>query len=463
MTSNRDYATENASRFRDQLFELLRIPSISTADAYKEDVRRAAEWLVNDLQSIGLTAELIETEKHPLVYAEWLDAGEDAKTVLFYGHYDVQPADKEDGWDTEPFEPVEKDGFVYARGATDDKGQMFTHVKAVESLLKQDGKLPVNVKFIIEGEEESGGQSIASYIREHGDRLKADVCVISDTSMADMSQPVIINALRGALSLELTITGPKQDLHSGMYGGTVHNPLQALAEMITMLHDDDGRVTVPGFYDNVRELTEADKDAINSVSYTNVEWAEDTGALLPWGEREFTLLERIGARPTLEITGMAGGYYGDGSKSIIPAKAVAKISCRLVADQDPAKIQKALIGHLTSITPATVTSSVKVINKAVPAVLINTDAPAMNAAVAAYNKAWGTAPIFMREGGSIPVVADLQSLLEMPVILMGFGLNSDGLHGPNEHFSLEMFQRGIKTSMQFMNEMANLSTQGEDA
>lgn len=463
MTTAQDYATENASRFRDQLFELLRIPSVSTADAYKEDVRRAAGWLVDDLQSIGLTAELIETEKHPLVYAEWLDAGADAKTVLFYGHYDVQPAVKEDGWDTEPFEPVEKDGFVYARGATDDKGQMFAHIKAVESFLKQDGKLPVNVKFIIEGEEESGGQSIASYIREHGDRLKADACVISDTSMAEMSQPVIINALRGGLSLELTITGPSTDIHSGMYGGTVHNPLQALAEMITMLHDDDGRVTVPGFYDNVRKLTDEDKEAINSISYTNVEWAEDTGAQLPWGEREFTLLERIGARPTLEITGMAGGYYGDGSKSIIPAKAVAKISCRLVADQDPEKIQKALIGHLTSITPPTVTSSVKVINKAKPAVLINTDTPAMSAAVAAYKKAWGAAPIFKREGGSIPIVADLQSLLNMPVVLMGFGLNSDGLHGPNEHFSLEMFQRGIKTSIQFMNEFANLTTQGEDA
>ena len=254
MTQAQQYAQENAARFRSELIDLLRIPSVSTDEDYAADCKKAAEWTVDHLKAIGLTAEVIPTGRHPLVYAEWLGAGSEAPTVLIYGHYDVQPAAKEDGWDTEPFDPVERDGKIWGRGTTDDKGQFFTHVKAVESLLETDGKLPVNVKFIIEGEEESGGESIAKYVHEHADRLAADVCIISDTSMAKKDQPVIVYALRGVTAFEVTVYGPKQDLHSGMYGGTVHNPAQALAEIISKLHNEDGSVAVPGFYDAVRVL-----------------------------------------------------------------------------------------------------------------------------------------------------------------------------------------------------------------
>lgn len=456
MGSPQQYATDNSQTFREQLFDLLRIPSVSTDPAYKEKVKEAANWLVDDLNRIGLSAELIETANHPLVYAEWMNAGDNAKTILFYGHYDVQPAVKEDGWDTEPFDPTVKNDVVYARGSTDDKGQMFIHLKAVEAFLQSGVPLPCNVKFILEGEEESGGESIAKYISENAEKLKADVCVVSDTSMASMDEPVIINGLRGIVGFEITVTGPSQDLHSGMYGGTVHNPVQALAEIIAQLHDDAGRITVPGFYDNVRELTAEDRQAINATEWDNIVWAKDTGAPLPWGEADFTLLERIGARPTLDINGFVGGYYGEGSKSIIPAKATAKITCRLVADQDPVKIEETVVKHLKNITPPTVKSDVKVKHTAVPAALVDITNPAITAAITAYEEAWGAKPIFKREGGSIPVVGQLQRELNMPVVLMGFGLNTDGLHGPNEHFSLKMFDKGILTTIRFIQEYAKV-------
>ncbi len=457
-------AREQADTFRQQLHDFLKIPSVSTDSAFDDEVQKAAEWLRDNMQAAGLSAELIQVEDgHPLVYGEWLQAGDDAPTVLVYGHYDVQPAVKADGWTTDdPFEPVEKDGFIFARGATDDKGQMFTHVKAVDALMQAEGALPVNIKFIIEGEEESGSEAITQFVADHPDRLAADVCVISDTSMGDIDEPVIVNALRGYAIFELTVTGPDQDLHSGMFGGTVHNPLQALAEIIAQFHDDNGRIAVPGFYDDVRDLSDADREAINQLDWDNVTWAEDTGADLPWGESDYTLLERIGARPTLEINGMAGGYYEQGFKAIVPHKAWAKISCRLVADQNPEDIGDKVTRYVKKIAPPTVQVDINYLG-GTPATLVNTDNPMMQAAITAYEKAWGAKPVFKREGGSIPIVSAFQNELGLPVILMGFGLNSDNLHGPDEHFSVEMFHRGIDTAIQFYHEAASIHTETESA
>lgn len=443
------YAINNQDTYKAQLVDLLKIPSISTDSAYAKDVRRAGEWVVADMQRIGLSAELIETERHPLVYGEWLSAGDDKPTVLFYGHYDVQPASTEDGWDSHPFDPVEKDGFLYARGVADDKGQFLIHLKAVESILKSEGTLPVNVKFIIEGEEESGGESIEAYVKSHADRLKADAIVVSDTSMPSTDKPVIVVSLRGGLSMELHVSGPKSDLHSGAYGGAVHNPAQALAEIISKLHDDTGKITVSGFYNDVQPLTQEERTAIAEANYDEAELYAETGVPQAWGEPDYTILERIGARPTLEITGMAGGYYGEGFKTVIPQKAIAKISCRLVANQVPDTIFGLLQQHIGNITPPTVKSELIKLGggRWASMDIVN---PMMQSAVYAYLEGWGHEPIFMREGGSIPIVAHMQEHISAPVVMMGFGLNTDNLHAPNEHFSLDHFQRGILTSIHFM-------------
>lgn len=450
-----EYAQSQASRLVADLVEWLKIPSVSTDPAFAPQVRRAAEWALNYLRGLGLETELIETQRHPLVLAQWLKAGADKPTVLIYGHYDVQPAQKSDGWDTEPFEPLERDGILYARGATDDKGQAFAQLAAVEAWLKGTGALPVNVKIILEGEEESGGESIAKFVREQGARLSADVCVLSDTSMASIERPVITFGVRGIVGMELVVTGPATDLHSGMYGGTVLNPLKALADILSQMHDAEGRVTVPHFYDSVLPLSEAERQAIAQAPYTPEDWYRETGAPAEWGEQGYTTLERIGARPTFEINGISGGYAEAGFKAVIPAKAVAKVSCRLVADQDPQRVYEQLKAYIAQITPPQVSSELKYIAGS-PGATVNVNAPAMRAAIAAYEKGWGAKPVFKREGGSLPIVADLQKHLHMPVIMMGFGLNSDGLHGPNEHFSLAMFQRGIQTAIHFLAEMAQL-------
>lgn len=448
-----DYAKQQQQNYQNQLIDLLKIPSVSTDSAYAKEVKRAGEWVVADMQRIGLTAELIETDRHPLVYGEWLDAGDDKPTVLFYGHYDVQPAKLEDGWDHEPFDPIEKDGCLYARGASDDKGQFLIHLKAVESILESEGTLPVNVKFIIEGEEESGGESIEDFVINHSDRLKADAVVVSDTSMATTEEPVIVVALRGGTKMELHVSGPKSDLHSGSYGGVVHNPAQALAEIISKLHDADGRITVPGFYDDVKELSADERTAIAQVQYDEDELYAETGVPQPWGEPEFTILERIGARPTLEVTGIAGGYYGEGFKTVIPQKAIAKLSCRLVANQDPAKIFALIEKHIKDITPSTIKSELIDLGSGRWASM-DIDNPIMQSAVEAYKNGWGYEPVFMREGGSIPIVAHMQEQIGAPVVMMGFGLNTDSLHAPNEHFSLDHFHRGIQTSIHFIYEVS---------
>ncbi len=455
MKATVDYIHNQQNDFIEELIDFLRIPSISTDPAYAESCKEAAEWVANNLRQMGLASEIIPTQRHPLVYAEWLGAGADKPTVLIYGHYDVQPASKSDGWDTEPFDPTVKDNVLYARGATDDKGQFFTHLKAVEALLKTEGTLPVNVKFIIEGEEESGGESIAKFVKEHGNKLSADVCVISDTSMSNIETPVIVYGLRGIVGFEVIATGPATDLHSGMYGGTVHNPLQALAEILAQLHHPDGSVNVEGFYDGISPISATEREALAKGQYSFETWQSETGASTAWGEPDYTLSERIGARPTLEINGFAGGYYDKGLKAVIPSKAVAKISCRLVSPQQPKDIYEKVKAQIQRLATSTVQLEFNYIAGANPA-LVDINHPTMQAAIRAYEQGWGGTPIFKREGGSLPIVADLQTHLNMPVIMMGFGLNSDGLHGPNEHYSLEMFLKGIVTSVHFLYEIANL-------
>jgi acetylornithine deacetylase/succinyl-diaminopimelate desuccinylase-like protein len=452
----RQYSRAHGERFVQELVEVLRIPSLSADPAHAGDVRQAAEWLANDLRAVGAeNVAIMETAGHPVVYGEWLGAGPGKPTALIYGHYDVVPAAREDGWDTEPFEPVIKDGKIYARGATDDKGQLFIHSKALESYLKSGDGPPVNVKFILEGEEEVSSPNLRPFLEEHLDLLKADVCVISDSSMAAIDNPAITHSLRGMTYIEIEVEGPHDDLHSGFYGGAVHNPALALVEILSKLHNPDHSIAVPGFYDDVVPLTEAERAEVAKTAMSDAELLQATGVPAPWGEEAFTIRERVSARPTLEINGLLSGWTGPGPKTIIPAKAMAKVSCRLVGNQDPHKIYEDLRAHIESVAPPTVKVTVTLLSTGEPA-LIDFTLPEMQAAVRAYEKGWGATPVFTRGGGSIPIVADFANLMQMPVVMMGYGLDTDGLHGTNEHYSLEMFQRGIETAIVYLDELARL-------
>jgi acetylornithine deacetylase/succinyl-diaminopimelate desuccinylase-like protein len=450
----RKYSREHAERFRHELYELIRIPSLSADPAHAGDVKRAAEWLAQHLHAMGLeTAKVMPTAGHPVVYAEWMGAGADKPTVLVYGHYDVVPAAMEDGWDTPPFEPVEKDGKIYARGATDDKGQLFIHIKALESCLEAGGGAPVNVKFLLEGEEEISSPNLAPFIKSNLDLLKADVCVISDSSMPRIEQPAITHSLRGMTYIQIEVQGPTDDLHSGFWGGATHNPALALVEILGKLYKSDRTIAVPGFYDDVAALTAAEREMIAKNELTEDQFKAVTGVPATWGDKNYTLRERVSARPTLDINGMWSGYSGPGPKTIIPAKAGAKLSSRLVGNQDPDKIYALLKKHVESITPPTVKVNVSLLTKGKPA-LIPFDLPEMQAASRAYEKGWGHTPVFTRGGGSIPIVADIYDMMKIPVVMMGYGLDSDGLHAPNEHYSIEMFHRGIETAIVYLAELA---------
>src|SRR6185437_15824643 len=407
----RKYSREHAMRFRHQLHELLRIPSLSGDPAHAADVKRAADWLVEELKSIGIkNARTFSTPGHPIVYGEWTAAGPDKPTVLVYGHYDIVPAAMEDGWHNPPFEPVEKDGKIYARGATDDKGQLFIHIKALESYLEANGGAPVNVKLLLEGEEEVSSPNLAPFIKENLDLLKADVCVISDSSMRSIEEPAVTHSLRGMTYVELEILGPKDDLHSGFWGGATHNPALALVEILSKLYNPDQTIAVPGFYDDVAPLTKAEREMIAKNELTEEQFKKVTGVPATWGDKAYSIRERVSARPTLDINGMWSGYSGPGPKTIIPAKAGAKLSSRLVGNQDPDKIFGLLKRHIESITPPTVKVNVTLLTKGKPA-LIPFDLPEMQAAARAYEKGWGHAPVFTRGGGSIPIVADIYDMM----------------------------------------------------
>jgi acetylornithine deacetylase/succinyl-diaminopimelate desuccinylase-like protein len=443
------YARENQSTYLAELIDFLRIPSISTQPERKRDTAVAAQWLADKLDQAGLeNVEIIPTQRHPLVYADWLHAG-DAPTVLIYGHYDVQPAEPLALWESPPFEPTVRDDFLYARGSSDDKGQVYVHVKAVEAILKNDGRLPINVKFIVEGEEESGGESLAAFIPQNKAKLAADVALVSDTAMVSAQQPAIVYGLRGLCYAFIDITGPKRDLHSGSFGGGINNPLNVLSQIIAKLKDEDGRILIPGFYDGVRPLTEQEREILAQFPLDEAAWLAETGALQSWGEPEYTLVERLGARPTLDVHGIIGGYTGDGAKTVLPSKVHAKLSMRLVPDQEPGEIGRLLKAYIAELAPPSVKVEVTVPGGA-PASITDFNIPAMQAATKAYASAFGKEPVFMREGGSIPVVSQFQSELGLETVLMGFGLASDQIHAPNERFYLPNFYRGIETSIHFL-------------
>jgi acetylornithine deacetylase/succinyl-diaminopimelate desuccinylase-like protein len=453
----RQYSREHGEQFVEQLFEMLRMPSLSGDPAHAGDVRKMAEWLAAHMASLGLdNVAVLETAGHPVVYGDWMGAGPDKPTLLVYGHYDVVPASLEDGWETDPFEPVLKDGKIYARGATDDKGQLFIHVKALESWLETQGSAPVNVKFLIEGEEEVSSPNLTPFIKHNLEKLAADVCVISDSSMRIIEEPAVTHSLRGMTYLEVEVTGPKEDLHSGFFGGATHNPGLALVEILKTLYNDDGTIAVPGFYDDVVALTDEERAMIEKTALTDEQFREATGVPAVWGDENFTIKERVSARPTLDINGIWGGYSGPGPKTIIPSLAGVKLSSRLVANQDPHRIFDLIKAHIESVTPPTVNVTVTLLTTGMPA-LIPFDLPEMQAAARAYERGWGHTPVFTRGGGSIPVVADFVSLMNIPVVMMGYGLDSDGLHSPNEHYSVEMFQRGIETAIVYLDELAQLA------
>lgn len=454
------YAQENQAAHLAELIDFLKIPSISTQPKHNEDVAAAAEWMATAMRQAGIeNVHLIKTQRHPLVYGDWLHAGPDVPTVLIYGHYDVQPPDPLELWNSPPFEPVVVDDFLVARGSSDDKGQAYVHVKAVQAYLATNGRLPVNVKFILEGEEESGGESLGAFIPQNKDLLAADIALVSDTAILSPEQPAIVYGLRGMCYVLMDITGPDHDLHSGSFGGGVNNPINAAGHIIAKLKDENGRILIPGFYDKVRKLSADEREILRQFPLDEAVWLQNAGAPQLWGEPEFSLVERIGARPTLDVNGIIGGYTGKGGKTVLPSTVHVKVSMRLVPDQDPREIGRLFQQYVASITPPTVTVTID-IRSFSPASITDYTVPAMRAASAAYEHVFGRKPVYMREGGSIPVVAEFQAHLGLETVLMGFGLPSDRIHSPNERFYIPNFYRGIETSIYFLAEYERLAQNG---
>jgi acetylornithine deacetylase/succinyl-diaminopimelate desuccinylase-like protein len=444
------FAKQNQYQNLEELLVFLSIPSVSTQPKHQHDVKKAATWLAGKMEEAGLeNIQVVENGGHPLVYSDWLHAGQNAPTVLIYGHYDVQPAEPFELWDSPPFKPQLRDDFIYARGAADDKGQLFVHVKAVEAYLETTGKLPVNVKFIIEGEEEVGGESLEAFIPQNRELLEADTVLISDTAMISPDQPAIVYGLRGNVYTFLDITGPGRDLHSGSFGGSINNPLNALGHIIAGLKDEDGHILIPGFYDKVRPLSEEERKNLNEIPFDEKAWLKDSGAPQSWGEPGFSIKERLGTRPTLDVNGIIGGYTGPGRKTVLPSKVHAKISMRLVPDQDPEEIAKFYEEYVKAIAPPSVQVNVTICSTSVPTIS-ELHSPAMSAASESYKSVFGRDPLFLREGGSIPVVAQFRDVLGLEAVLMGFGLPNDRIHSPNERFYLPNFYKGIQTSIHFL-------------
>jgi len=451
----KDYLSQNKDRFLEELLDLLRIPSVSADSAYKEDVARCAEAVKKSLEQAGVDkAEICPTAGHPIVYAEKIT---DASwpTVLVYGHYDVQPADPLELWHSGPFEPVIKDGKIFARGACDDKGQMFMHVKAFEVLAKTN-TLACNVKFMIEGEEEVGSSNLGKFLEQNKERLKADIVLVSDTSMISMEHPSLETGLRGLAYMEVEVVGPNRDLHSGVYGGAVANPINILCKMIASLHDENNHITIPAFYDKVDNLSEAERKELNAAPFDLKEYQDELGVKEVWGEKGYTTLERTGIRPTLDVNGIWGGYTGEGAKTVLPSKANAKISMRLVPHQNSDEIAEIFRKHFEGIAPANVTVKVTAHHGGEP-VVTPTDSVAYKAAAKAIETAFGKAPIPTRGGGSIPIVALFESILGLKTVLMGFGLDNDNIHSPNEKYDLANYYKGIETIPYFHKYFAEMS------
>jgi acetylornithine deacetylase/succinyl-diaminopimelate desuccinylase-like protein len=447
------YARAHRVRFLAELKRLVRFPSVSAQSRHAADVRACAGWLAGHLKGIGMAgARVIATPRHPIVYAEW-NGAPGRPTVLIYGHYDVQPADPLQEWTTPPFEPAVRGGHLYGRGACDDKGQLFCHVKALEAYLQTAGRLPVNVKCLFEGEEEIGSPNLKPFLERCRRALAADAAVMSDTRMLAADRPALTYSLRGGLGLELEVTGPRRDLHSGTFGGAVHNPLQALCEIIAGLHDAAGRIAIPGFYGRVRLHAPAERAFMERAGPPDAKILADAGVSRGWGEPGWSIYERTTIRPSLAVTGVTGGYQGEGSKAVIPARATAKLNFRLVPDQDPRQIEILVRRHLARVTPPTVRSRVVARLRARPAE-IDRRHPVVRAAARAYRCGFGAAPVFLRSGGSIPVVDAFREVLGIPTALMGFALPDDRIHAPDERFHLLNFERGIATCLAFLAEMA---------
>ncbi len=448
MATALDYINSSKEKFKNELFELLRIPSISTDSKRKDDIRRAADFLKKQLAALDMhRAEIFETDGNPIVYGE-LITDESKPTVLVYGHYDVQPPDPLDLWETKPFDPTVRNGNIYARGASDDKGQSFTHLKALESYCKSGTDFPVNIKYIYEGEEEIGSPHLVPFIKKHKEMLECDMVLISDTAMFAEDTPSITYGLRGLCYMEVELTGPNRDLHSGVYGGAVENPANALSEIIAQLKNEDGVIQIPGFYDDVIALTEDDRKAVKELPFDEEGYKKNLGLRALHGEKGYSTLERATARPSLDVNGLWSGYQGEGAKTVLPSEAGAKISMRLVPDQDPKKVAKLFKDYVESLIPETM--EVKVTeHHGGHAAITDLNFYGLKAAAKAFENVYEKEPLFAREGGSIPIVADFKKVLGAETILMGFGLNSDAIHSPNEKFALKDFYRGIKTSAKF--------------
>jgi acetylornithine deacetylase/succinyl-diaminopimelate desuccinylase-like protein len=438
-----DYIEENKDRFLEELFELLRIPSISANPKYADDVKRTAEFIANSLKEVGIEKiQIYPTKGHPIVYAEHFVSA-DLPTVLVYGHYDVQPPDPLELWDSPPFEPILKDEKIYARGACDDKGQLYMHVKAFEYMHKEN-QVPCNIKFIIEGEEEVGSDNLEIFCKEHKKMIECDVVLISDTSIIANDVPSMTSGLRGICYMEVEVVGPNKDLHSGVYGGGVANPINILSNIISDLIDDDGKITIEGFYDDVIELSESERKKLSLAPFDLVEYKNELGINSVQGEAGYSTMERTSIRPALDVNGIWGGYTGKGAKTVLPSKASAKISMRLVPNQDSHIIAKLFEKHFKNVAPDSVTVKVTEHHGGEPSV-IPSDSTEFQAANKAMTKTFNIDPVIQTGGGSIPVVALFKEVLEVNSILMGFGLDSDDIHSPNEHFGLFNFYKGIET------------------
>jgi acetylornithine deacetylase/succinyl-diaminopimelate desuccinylase-like protein len=451
-TGTDTFVRENQDRLLDELKSFLKIPSISTLPEHKGDIDRAARFVADSLGAAGLeNVEIIPTAGHPLVYADWLHAP-GKPTVLCYGHYDVQPPDPLDLWITPPFEPTIREGNLYARGSADDKGQMYMHVKAVETLRAVNGTLPVNVKFLIEGEEEVGGESIAKYVADNPEKLKADVALVSDTALYADGVPTLCIGLRGLIYMEVTATGPMRDLHSGLYGGAAPNAVFGLIELLAKAKSAAGLIRIPGIYDDVEPPAPTEKESWKKLPFREKDFLKkEVGSTRLTGESKYSVLERIWARPTLEVHGIAGGFTAAGAKTVIPAKATAKVSIRVVPRQDPDKVISGFRKFLEKNAPKGIRTELRVLS-ASPAVMVNPDHPAIQIAAKAFSDILQKPTVFIRSGGSIPIVGDFATHLKIPTILMGFGLPDDGLHSPNEKYRLENYYKGIMTIAHFMDE-----------
>lgn len=455
MSEVKSYISDNRQRFLDELLEFLRIPSVSADSKFKQDVLRGAEFLKVYLKKAGVDqVEICQTPGNPIVYAEKI-VGDDKPTVLVYGHYDVQPADPYELWDSPPFEPVIKQDRIYARGSCDDKGQLYMHIKALE-ILNQQGELPCNIKFILEGEEEVGSSNLGKFVRDNAQKLRSDVVLISDTAIISNSTPSITAGLRGLSYVEVEVTGPNRDLHSGVYGGAVANPVNVLCDMIASLIDEKGRITIPGFYDKVQELTEDQRKQLAKAPFDLEQYKKSIGIEEVQGEEGYSTIERTGIRPTLDVNGIWGGYTGEGAKTVLPSKAFAKISMRLVPDQDDSEITRLFTEHFNAIAPKSVKVKVTPHHGGMPAVT-PTDSIAFLAASRAFEEAWEKKPIPTRDGGSIPIVALFDEVLKVNTVLMGFGLDTDAIHSPNESYGIFNYLKGIETIVLFHHHFASLS------